>query len=124
MKSVKFKSRRDTQNITGVVKLLKCGRKGIVWNYPNHNLLQTEMWKIISYLNTLLKCGCKNRSIDWNVEENISSTNWNVEDNFYIGKHSWNMCNLSEEDICSILQGMKNYWNVEEKGKHGTIFKP
>ena len=43
MKCVKFKSRRDTQNITGVVKLLKCGRKGIVWNYPNHNLPQTEM---------------------------------------------------------------------------------
>ena len=85
MKSVKFKSRRDTQNITCVVKLLKCGRKGIICNNPNHNLPQTEMWKIISYLNTLLKCGCKNRSIDWNVEEyeeNISSKNWNVEDNF------------------------------------------
>ena len=40
-----------------------------------------------------------------------------------IRKHFWNLFNLSVEEICNILQGLKSYWNVERKEEHGTFFQ-
>jgi hypothetical protein len=50
LKFVKLNCGRDLQYPTGVEELLKCGRKRRAWNFVQlyRNLLQTEMWKIIS----------------------------------------------------------------------------
>jgi hypothetical protein len=56
LKFVKLNCGRDLQYPTGVEELLKCGRKRRAWNFVQlyRNLLQTEMWKIISCQNKFL----------------------------------------------------------------------